>query len=156
MFKGSDALGHANDIRFLYTPAMESLCGYFHPSQNRSEEFLVAGEAPPPHPGPSQSVQGRCLATGWGRGWVGADPISAYEAKNRAGVCMSLAPIRGYPGPGPSQSKAACGFLPSQDNCEPATCMSPPAVSWFPGTVCPPLSRRASPRLTLLAVGHAQ
>ncbi|XP_053551557.1 metalloproteinase inhibitor 1 [Bombina bombina] len=31
------------DIQFLYTPQMDSLCGYSHHSTNKSEEFAVTG-----------------------------------------------------------------------------------------------------------------
>ncbi|XP_073493926.1 metalloproteinase inhibitor 1 [Phyllobates terribilis] len=32
-----------DNIQFVYSPKIESMCGYQHPSGNKSEEFLVAG-----------------------------------------------------------------------------------------------------------------
>lgn len=31
------------DVRFLYTPAMESLCGYEHKGPLKGEEYVIAG-----------------------------------------------------------------------------------------------------------------
>lgn len=40
VFKGFDL---KPELEYLYTPIHESLCGYSHPSNNKSEEFLFSG-----------------------------------------------------------------------------------------------------------------
>ncbi|XP_034508610.1 metalloproteinase inhibitor 1 [Ambystoma mexicanum] len=40
IYKGFDLI---TDLEFLYTPMHDSLCGYNHPSNNKSEEFLFSG-----------------------------------------------------------------------------------------------------------------
>ncbi|XP_020653321.3 metalloproteinase inhibitor 1 [Pogona vitticeps] len=40
VYKGPE---HMQDVRFLHTPAMESLCGYEHKSSLKGEEYVIAG-----------------------------------------------------------------------------------------------------------------
>lgn len=47
VFKGPAA---TQDLRFLYTPNMESLCGYTN-DPTPGEEYLIAGTEHPPRPG---------------------------------------------------------------------------------------------------------
>ncbi|XP_006892471.1 PREDICTED: metalloproteinase inhibitor 1-like [Elephantulus edwardii] len=45
IFKGSNILANnPGIINFVYTPIMESVCGYTHKSQDQNEEFLICGK----------------------------------------------------------------------------------------------------------------
>ncbi|XP_012789151.2 metalloproteinase inhibitor 1 isoform X1 [Sorex araneus] len=44
ILKGLNTSENVHDTEYIYTPGMESVCGYMHRSKNRSEEFIVAGK----------------------------------------------------------------------------------------------------------------
>ncbi|XP_063457813.1 metalloproteinase inhibitor 1 isoform X1 [Pan paniscus] len=148
MYKGFQALGDAADIRFVYTPAMESVCGYFHRSHNRSEEFLIAGKLQDGllHITTCSFVAPwNSLSLAQRRGFTKTYTVGCEECTVSAWTLTSNG--RSFPGPFPKSW--ACFLLPlailCPCGCSPTLRAVPDLSCYFPKPETAPLQILAAP-----------